>query len=163
MRILPVTMERETGQRKFHFYTPCVFVVRRHASRVTAKFKCVHQECLSHIFDQPLLVRKFVSVYKCPLTSLSGKNLAKNVHSSYKRVSLVQPLNAYWQYSRLSDVARRHKVQSTGKFLHRRWINPQKYQILKLTFCRRDLTLFVLRDICGCLLGRMQGGSKWLH
>jgi len=65
-----------------HFHTPCVFVVMRHVSRVTAYFKYVHQEWLSHISDHPLLVRRFVAIYKHPFTSLSGKNLANNGHSS---------------------------------------------------------------------------------
>jgi len=50
---------------------------------------------VAHIFDQPpLLVCTFVSVYKRTLTSLSGKNLAKNGHSSYERRSLAQPPDA---------------------------------------------------------------------
>jgi len=56
-----------------NFHTPCVLVVMRHVFRLTAWFKCVHQEWLSHIFEQPLLACKFVSVYKRPLTSLFGK------------------------------------------------------------------------------------------
>jgi len=42
----------------------------------------------------PLLVCKFVSVCKCPLTSPSGKNLANNGHSSYECKSLAQPPDA---------------------------------------------------------------------
>jgi len=65
----------------------------RHVSRVTAYFKYVHQEWLSHISDHPLLVCKFVAIYKRPLTSLSGKNLGNNGHSSYKCGSLAQSLD----------------------------------------------------------------------
>jgi len=47
----------------------------RHVSRVTAYFKCVHQKWLSHISDHPLLVCKFVVIYKHPLTSQSTNAL----------------------------------------------------------------------------------------
>ena len=51
-----------------------------------------HMQWLSHISDHPMLVCKFVAIYKSPLTSLCGKILVNNGHSSYKCESLAQSL-----------------------------------------------------------------------
>ena len=94
VRILPVTVERETGQRKFTFpHSLCVCSNTRlewlrnsdvYIRKGCHIFRIIPCWCASLFQSQSL---------KRPLTSLSGKNLANNGHSSYECKSLAQSLD----------------------------------------------------------------------
>jgi len=93
VRILPVTGEGDWSEEVLHFHTPCVFVVMRHVSRLTAQFKmCTSKIVVTYWRAASVGVQVCFSLYM-PFDSSSRSRFVMVAWSNhFVSCSLINPL-----------------------------------------------------------------------